>query len=56
MGENSMTYPITVNRDGAAAQTDRLPPGIAVGVITGLSLVCWMSVISTGMAMWSAFN
>jgi hypothetical protein len=51
-----MTYPMTVNRDGAADQVERLPPGIAVGVITALSLVCWMSLISTGMAMWSAFN
>jgi hypothetical protein len=55
-GENSMTYPMTVNRDGAADQVERFPPGIAVSVITGLSLVCWMSLISTGMAMWSAFN
>jgi hypothetical protein len=55
-GENPMIYPITVNRAGAAAQVERLPPGIAVGVITALSCACWISLISTGMAMWSAFN
>jgi hypothetical protein len=51
-----MTYPMTVNRAGVAAQIERLPPGIAVGVITAMSLVCWMSLISTGIAVWSAFN
>jgi hypothetical protein len=55
-GEHSMTYPMAVNRAGDADQIERLPPGVAMGVITALSFVCWMSLISTEIAIWSAFN
>jgi hypothetical protein len=50
-----MTYPITANRSGAAAHAERLPPGIAGGVIAALSFVSWIPLISTGIAVWSAF-
>jgi hypothetical protein len=55
-GVHSMTYPMMVNRDGAAAPPERLAPGIAAHVIAVLSLVCWVSVIFAEMAVWSAFN
>jgi hypothetical protein len=51
-----MTCLWTAGRDGAVTQNKRLPPSIAVGVITALSLVGWVPVILAEMAVWSAFN
>src|SRR3954471_13410711 len=44
------------SRDGTAAQTERLAPGISMILIVALSLVCWVSMPFAEMAMWSAFN
>ena len=53
---HSMTWLRNVSRDVTAPQAERLAPDIAVILITVLSLVCWVPLISVGMAMWLAFN
>jgi hypothetical protein len=53
---HSTTWLTNVSPEDTAAQVERLAPDVAMILIAALSLVCWVPLVSTAMAMWSAFN